>query len=191
MIGIALSPEQIRSAPQEVRRWLEEELVASLGLRVPGVEDLPSSGEVVAVNLDEARAILASIRGMLPVVNVFFELRRKGEAPRPQGLIVLSLAKILTHTGLNAIEQVMTSIDLINAATQKVRQDVSCNLCLVDPRGLCVVAAQTEDSIARLWQEIALEHLLPVRGTKAVPQSATAPSFEMVAPVPASSVHFG
>ena len=158
MVGITLSPEQIRSAPPEVRRWLEEEIAASLGLRVHGIENLPSSGRVVAVSLDEARAILASIRGMLPVVNVFFELGRKGEGPGPQGLVVLSLAKIFTHARLSTIEQVIAGIDLINTATQKVRQDVSCNLCLVDSRGLCVVAAQTQDSIARLWQEIALEH---------------------------------
>ena len=71
MGGITLSPEQIRSAPPEVRRWREEELAA--------IEDLPSRGRVVAVNLDEARAVLASILGMLPVVSVFFELGRKAE----------------------------------------------------------------------------------------------------------------
>ncbi len=191
MVGITLSPEQIRSAPPEVRRWLEEEIAASLGLRVHGIENLPSSGRVVAVSLDEARAILASIRGMLPVVNVFFELGRKGEGPGPQGLVVLSLAKIFTHARLSTIEQVIAGIDLINTATQKARQDVSCNLCLVDSRGLCVVAAQTLDSIARLWQEIALEHGPPLHGAEAAPERAAAPSFEMEGPVPASAVHFG
>jgi hypothetical protein len=35
MVGITLTPEQIRSAPLDVRRWIERELAASLGLR-PG-----------------------------------------------------------------------------------------------------------------------------------------------------------
>jgi hypothetical protein len=191
MVGVTLSPEQIRSAPPEVRRWLEEELAASLGLRVHGVEDVPSSGRVVAASLEEARAILASIRGMLPVVNVFFELGRKGEGPAPQGFVVLSLAKIFTHARLSTIQQVIASIDLINAATQKVRRDASCNLCLVDPRGLCVIAAETQDSIARLWQEIAFEHGLPLHGAEAALEHAAAPSFEMEGPMPASAVHFG
>ena len=143
------------------------------------------------MSLDEARAILASIRGMLPVVNVFSELGRKGEGPGPQGLVVLSLAKIFTHARLSTIEQVIAGIDLINTATQKVRQDVSCNLCLVDSRGLCVVAAQTQDSIARLWQEIALEHGPALHGAEAAPERAAARSFEMEGPVPASAVHFG
>jgi len=105
--------------------------------------------------------------------------------------VVLSLAKIFTHTRLSTIDQVIASIDLINTATQNVRRDVSCNLCLVDSRGLCVVAAQTQDSIARLWQEIALEHGLPLHGAEAAPERAAAPSFEMDGPVPASAVHFG
>jgi hypothetical protein len=35
MVGITLSPEQIRAAPPEVRRWLEHELAVSLGLNPP------------------------------------------------------------------------------------------------------------------------------------------------------------
>ncbi len=103
MVGITLTPEQIRSVPPEVRRWLEEEIAASLGLRVHGVEDLPSRGQVVGLSLDEARAILAPIQGMLPLVTAFFELGRKGEGPGPQGLVILSLAKIFTHARLRAL----------------------------------------------------------------------------------------
>ena len=32
MIGITLTTDQIRSAPQEVRQWIEHEVIASLGL---------------------------------------------------------------------------------------------------------------------------------------------------------------
>ena len=49
-----------------------------------------------------------------------------------------------------------------------------------------MVAAQTQDSIARLWQEIALEHGLPLHGAEAAPERGAAPSFEMDGPVPAS-----
>jgi hypothetical protein len=48
--------------------------------------------------------------------SVFFELGRKAEGPQPQELAILSLAKIFTHTKLTTIEQVVASIDLINAA---------------------------------------------------------------------------
>jgi hypothetical protein len=30
MVGVTLSPEQMRNAPPEVRRWLEQEILACL-----------------------------------------------------------------------------------------------------------------------------------------------------------------
>lgn len=33
MVGITLTPEQIKGAPVEVRRWMEREVAASLGLQ--------------------------------------------------------------------------------------------------------------------------------------------------------------
>ena len=32
MIGITLTTDQIRNAPAEVRRWIEHEVIASLGI---------------------------------------------------------------------------------------------------------------------------------------------------------------
>jgi len=37
MIGITLTSEQIRSAPKEVRQWVEHEVIAALGLRAAAV----------------------------------------------------------------------------------------------------------------------------------------------------------
>ena len=33
MVGITLTPEQVRTAPPDVRRWLEQELAKTFGLR--------------------------------------------------------------------------------------------------------------------------------------------------------------
>ncbi|MFZ2156148.1 MAG: hypothetical protein WAV72_08525 [Bradyrhizobium sp.] len=38
MVGITLSSEQIRTAPAEVRRWIEREVMTSLGLQAPARE---------------------------------------------------------------------------------------------------------------------------------------------------------
>lgn len=188
MVGITLSPEQIRSAPPEVRRWLEGEIAASLGLRTHAAEDMTPHDRLVGASFEEAMAILESIQGMLPVVSVFFELGRKSEMAAPQGFAVLSLAKIFTHAKLATMDQVVAAIDIINKATQGVKQDPSCILCLVDPRGLCVIVEQTQQSIARLWRQLAVEHGLPMPGTGAAPGRTP---FEMAAEVPASAVHFG
>ena len=76
MVGLTLSPEQIRTAPPEVRQWLEHELLAAFGLQSPTAE--PDSPQLVAFTVDEATRVLSLIQGMLPVVNVFFELGREG-----------------------------------------------------------------------------------------------------------------
>ena len=70
MVGVTLSPEQIRNAPPEVRRWLEQELLASLGLQQPETE--AGAPQLAPCSEEEAAAILSLIQGMLPVVNVFF-----------------------------------------------------------------------------------------------------------------------
>jgi hypothetical protein len=191
MIGVTLSPEQIRSAPPEVRRWLEQEIAASLGFGGHAVEAMPPSDRLVGATAQEARAILVSIRGMLPVVSVFLELGRTSEVAAPPGFVVFSLAKIFTHVRLATIEQVIASIDRINEATQAVKQDDSCNLCLMDRQGFCVVAKQTQESIARLWQELVSEHGLPLPGAGPAPDRMAALPFEMSGVVPRSATHFG
>lgn len=94
MVGITLSPEQIRAAPPEVRRWLEHELAVSLGLNPPALPiTQPSSPHLAACAPQEAAQVLSLIQGMLPVVNVFFELGREGAAPG-EGIEAFRLADI-------------------------------------------------------------------------------------------------
>lgn len=62
MVGITLSPEQIRSAPPEVRRWLEHELAVSFGLHGREVDAEPASAEHLMVfSPEEAAAVLPLI----------------------------------------------------------------------------------------------------------------------------------
>ena len=66
MIGISLSPEQVRAAPPEVRRWLEHEIGMTFGLAAPdhpAAENLAT--RLVGCNPDEAAAILAAENLML------------------------------------------------------------------------------------------------------------------------------
>ena len=70
MVGITLSPQQIHQAPPEVRRWIEQQIGDALGLSrtAPTVEAPPK--HLVCCRLEEARAILPMITGLLPVVSV-------------------------------------------------------------------------------------------------------------------------
>ena len=95
MVGITLSAEQIRSAPLDVRRWIEHELVASLGLH-PGKAPIgPRPKHLVECSIEVAAAVLSLIQGMFPVINVFFELGRQGASVGSERLEAFRLADIL------------------------------------------------------------------------------------------------
>ena len=81
MIGITLTSEQIRNAPADVRRWIEREVMMSLGQQVAPENGSKARSEHLATcTEEEITAILAQIEGVLPAVNVFFEFGRQGAA---------------------------------------------------------------------------------------------------------------
>jgi hypothetical protein len=157
MVGITLTPEQIRTAPPDVRRWLEQELAKTFGLR-PSQSEAPQSQlhheHLVACSVEEVTAILNVIQGMLPVVNVFFELGRHAANLVDEGLAAFRLTDMLHHTRLQNLEQVIDCLRIINEATQQVRDDPDATLYALDQYGDCYVAAQTQQSILRLWLQV-------------------------------------
>ncbi len=157
MVGITLTPEQIRTAPPDVRRWLEQELAKTFGLRparAEAPEAQPHHEHLVACSLDEATSILRLIQGMLPVVNVFFELGRHAANLREEGLAAFRLTDMLNHTRLQSLDQIIDCLRIINEAVQQVRADPDATLYALDQYGDCYVAAQTQQSILRLWLQV-------------------------------------
>lgn len=179
MVGITLSPEQIRAAPPEVRRWLEHEIAVSLGLNPPRPPVAqPSSPHLLACTIEEAAEVLSAIQGMLPVMNVFFELGREGVGLGSQGVEAFRLADILRHTRLQTLDQVVACLNVIDEAFHRVRGDGEATFYAVDERGYCFVAAQTQRSILRIWQQIVAEREL--RGPAAGPgQTVASPSAQL------------
>jgi len=160
MVGITLSPEQIRAAPPEVRRWLEHELAVSLGLNPPALPiTQPISPHLAACTPEEASQVLSLIQGMLPVVHVFFELGREGAAPGEE-IGAFRLADIMRHTRLEVPDQVMACLEILDQAVQRVRNDPGATFHAMDKRGYCLVAAQTQRSIRAIWQQLVAEREL-------------------------------
>ncbi len=189
MIGITLLPEQIRAAPPEIRRWLEAEIAATftpgaaaVGFPraeaphggVPGLDG--AARHLVACDLEEARAILSLIQGMLPVVHVFFELGRDPVAVSAEGLRVLRLDQMGQHAHLHSLDQVAACLQAINAAGERVRGEPGAVLTVLDDAGHCLVAEETGQSIFLLWQEIVATHDLARPGGTALPASAPLPA---------------
>jgi hypothetical protein len=154
MVGITLSPEQIHQAPPEVRRWIEQQIGEALGLSrtAPTVEAPPK--HLVGCHLEQVRAILPMISGLLPVVGVFFELAHEPIAVSPQGLHVLRLDDMQRYCRLQGPSQVIACLGAIDEALQRLSGAPDVALTVLDGSGHCLVAGVTAQSILALWQEI-------------------------------------
>ena len=155
MIGITLSIEQIRAAPPEVRRWIEHEVIAALGVSAaaPAAQP-PSVSHLVACSREDVAAVLARIQDYLPAVNVLFEFSRPGITMGQPPLMQFRLMDILHHARLSNIDQVIACLDIINRMLADVRRDASARFCGFDHEGHCLIAPQTQASVAAVWQEM-------------------------------------
>ncbi len=154
MLGLTLSAEQIRAAPPEIRRWLEQEIAASLGFDPPAHRMAPPAPHPVPVSLPELRALLEAVGGLLPVVAVLFELGRDPAATPAPGLRALRLAEMLRHARLSAPEQLLAAFGVLNDALRQLRGDPAVELVGVDTAGAAYVAEETARNVLALWQEI-------------------------------------
>jgi hypothetical protein len=138
-----------------VRQWIEQEVIASLGLapRSPAAAP-PQAAHLVACSAEDAAGVLAQIQGVLPAVNVFFEFGRPGIAYGQPAAMAFRLVDILHHTRLQNIDQVMGCLEMINQALTQVKDDPSARFCGFDNEGHCFIAPQTQASIATLWQNM-------------------------------------
>ena len=197
MIGITLSPEQIRAAPPEVRRWLQREIAGSLDFQPEREGAKPDAEHLVICGAEEVAAIYSAIRGILPVVNVFFELGREGDSIGSGGVEAYRLVDMLHHARLQTVEQLDACLQVIDEAVRAIRNDPGATLYVLDPRGYCLIATATRMNILALWRQqlAAGQSGQSVRATGAaeVPGARSAsPVFaEVSATMPAGSAHMG
>jgi hypothetical protein len=189
-----LSPEQIRNAPPEVRRWLEREIAASLNFQPEAQAMEVASRHLIRCGPEEAAAIFASIRGALPVVNVFFEFGREGESIGQEGVEAYRLANMLRHTRLQSLEQLGACLQIIDEAVRSIRNDASATLYGLDRRGYCVIATATQQSILGVWRQViaghGLENVQAAGGPEVARAETSAPLFPTIAgAIPPASLH--
>ena len=167
MIGITLSTDQIRNAPPQVRQWIEHEVIASLGLAAdaPPAAEHGQGAHLVGCTQEEAAAVLTEIHGMIPAFNVFFEFARPGISFGQPPAMAFRLIDILYHTRLQGIDQVMECLEAINTAFARLRRDPAARFCSFDSQGHCLIAPETQRSVAALWQQILASHQAPESGT--------------------------
>jgi len=153
MIGITLSSEQVRTAPPEIRLWIEHQVATSLGLQIRATDYQTSLEGLTICNLDELRDIFSLIQHSVPAVHVLFELGRKGASIGEGKLEGYRLPDIQHRAGLQTVSQVMACLESINQSLHRVRGTTNSMLCVVE-NGFCVVATVTQENLLRLWQEL-------------------------------------
>ncbi|MFL5254560.1 MAG: hypothetical protein ACJ8AI_17010 [Rhodopila sp.] len=160
MVGITLSPEQVRDAPPEVRRWLEQQIAESLGFRRPPAAVQPPR-HLIGCNVDALRSIFSTIQAVLPVVGVFFELAREPAPVSPQGLRVLHVDEVTRHCRLQAPAQAIACLQALDRALKSVTGDPEAVLTVVDSNEHILVPDVTARGIHALWEELVSARAAP------------------------------
>jgi hypothetical protein len=158
MTSFTLSLEQLRSAPPEVRRWIENEIGAALvSLHRPEQAHAePPEAGLAACTPEEAAELFALIKDNFLLTQVFFELGRDlpnaGAAPP---LYALNIGELLRHTRIADGNRLAGCFTAINKAFQMVRNDENAALFGFDQFGRVYIHQTTHQSIQLVWQQLA------------------------------------
>jgi hypothetical protein len=188
MTSFTFSAEQVKSAPPEVRRWMENEIAKALGLQARSEHD-PSKMQASALaecTIEEIAQIFDLISGNFLVTQVFFELARETPvAHNMPSLHAVSLGDMQRHVQLGDGHLLIECLNVINQALQKVRNDNTASLFAGDELGHIYIHETTYRNIRRLREELVLAHspagpnqaagaggFLPVREARMQPEHA-------------------
>lgn len=178
MTSFTFTAEQIRSAPAEVRLWLENEIAAALRALVaqapPGHE-----AELAACTPEEAARIFAAIRDDFAASQVFLELGREPPvANSPPPLCALGIGEMKRRLGLGD-DRLADCFRAVNQAFHEVRNDPAAALFGFDEANHLYLHETTHRSIRSLW-----EGLVQLRSQEmaAPPAPSAAPPFGFVPP---------
>ena len=169
MTSFTFSLEQVRSGPSEVRRWIENEIAATLAA-LTGFEHDPSqlhSAALASCTPEEASQVFELIKGNFLLSQVFFELAReipnRSSAPP---LHALNIADILRHTRLSDGDRLADCFTAINQAFQSIRNDPEAALFGFDQYGHVYIHETTHRSIRWVWEQLVAAHS-PATGSPA------------------------
>jgi hypothetical protein len=157
VIIFSFSLDQVKSAPPEVRRWMERETAAALAALhrpEPNPAD-PHAAALAACTPEDAAEVYELIKGNFLLSQVFFELAREALG-RGAGasLHALGLADMLWQTQLADGDRLVDCFSAINQAFRTVRNDPEASLFGFDQYGQVWIHQTTHDSIRELWEQL-------------------------------------
>lgn len=172
MTSFTFSAEQIRSAPPEVRRWIENEIANALGSLARFEHDplRVEAGALAACTMEEAAQIFNLISGDFLVTQIFFELARETSlAHGASSLHGVNLHEMQRHLQLDDGRLLFESLNVINQALQRVRNDSAASLFASDNQRHVYIHETSYRNIRKLREQLLSEH-----SPSAAPQMAEA-----------------
>ncbi len=161
MTSFTFSAEQVRSAPPEVRRWMENEIAKALGSQAHSEHD-PSklqAGALAAATVDEVAQIFNVISDNFLLTQVFFELARETPlAHVSPSLHGLNLNDMRRHVQLDDAHQLLECLNVINQALQQVRNDATATLFARDEQGHIYIHETSYRNIRKLREQLVAKH---------------------------------
>jgi len=161
MTSLTFSMEQVKSAPLEVRRWIEREITATLAALNDSQRGAAQihAPTIAACSPEEAAEVFEAIRGDFLLSQVFFELARDTpDSHDAAPLHPLRIADILRHTRLSDGDRLVDCFTALNQAFQAVHNDPDATLFGFDQYEHVFVHPTTHDSIRRLWEQLLAVH---------------------------------
>lgn len=166
MTSFTFSAEQVRSAPPEVRRWMENEIAKALASQAYFEHDpaMTQANALAACTIDEMAEIFNLISSNFLVTQVFFELARETSlAHGIPSLHVLNLSDMRRHMQLDDERPLFECLNVINRALQRVRNDPSASLFASDERGHIYIHETSYHNIRRLREQLVPAHSTTAR----------------------------
>jgi hypothetical protein len=161
MTSFTFSAEQFRSAPPEVRRWMENEIAKALGSSTHYRHDplKMETSALAACTIEEIAQIFNLISGNFLVTQVLFELAR--ETPLSHGgpsLHGVNFDDMQRHMQLDDGRLLIECLNVINQALQRVRNDPAASLFASDEQGHLYIHEATYRNIRRLREQLLPAH---------------------------------
>lgn len=157
MVGFTFSAEEIRTAPPEVRRWIDSQIATALRPQAD-LSERPSFIEAESLaecSVDEAAQIFQLISHLFPVTQVFFELGRESHLSRDMfPLHCLNIKEMLRHIQLDDPRLLAECLAVISQALQRVRNDPEVSLFVTDDQGHIFIHQASYDAIRTLREQL-------------------------------------
>ncbi len=154
MASFNFTVEQIRSAPPEVRRWVEQEITAAFRELASQRPAPPQAPDLASCTPEEALAIFQAIRRDFAAVQVFLELGREpaiGSSPAP--LHALSIGEIKRNLRLGD-DRLAGCFGAIGNTFAQLRNDPEAVLFGFDQANHVYLHQTTHRSIHALWEKL-------------------------------------